>query len=761
MVQVINTYFGFRKPYNLEAQSEPTIEIVDTPITLDIDSKPAVRSQIGRFVSPSENSNIGRQASKKVSVTNTQEILFGSSGSQWTQASGPQSGHISEIFVTSEGRLYTATTTGIYSLTADATKWSLINTSVPTQNLPMPMAQHGHTLYIVSVDEVFASTDSGETWNSLRSRPQGEAIGLKVIDESKGSNSKPAIAIYLALLDRGIFRSTNARSQWELLNDGLENKIIYAIDAIQNTVFAGTNEGLYRLNADVWEQLSVDTSNAVHSLEAMKNSLYVTTGPDPFGLRSSNTNGKNIVRIVTRDTASPWNVFHSNDLGVSWTEITPKDRPSAMMAPRSIKILGTGKTLLTLDGRLSFLSNDGGQTWTSLGFDRDSVKHNIFQAVAIDKNTFYKIGAFGVYRTVNSGNSWHPFMEGIVGTRIQSLETFKDRLYVHAGSDILQSIDGGESWKSVRVDTGKNALTSTGQEHPHVNFFYGSRLTVAGGGLYGIVPNGHNLHIFRLSTDNDQFITFKEIPAFNEEALSTELATIIAEAEQVYSPDDIGKDSKLTNALQDIATFGKVGGFAVNGSTFYVEWRRHLFRWEFGNSEWENTGLIDLGKQPNEDPVYGFKLAVSGNTAYVGKRDGELFQSLDSGNTWRDVTSSLPLHYTHFKEIIFVGSTIYVATDTGALASQTGEHWRVLTDTAGQRIIIDKFVVNHDNIYGAGDTGVYNLDARGHWKQIFPDVPDKVVSLVISNGKFYIATQQRGIFHISLEAESDNKFSQK
>ena len=71
-----------------------------------------------------------------------------------------------------------------------------------------------------------------------------------------------------------------------------------------------------------------------------------------------------------------------------------------MMTPRGVKILAAGKTLLALDGILSFRSNDGGQTWTDLGFDRDPVRQNIFLAVALDESTFFKAGAFGVHRTI-------------------------------------------------------------------------------------------------------------------------------------------------------------------------------------------------------------------------------------------------------------------------------------------------------------------------------------------------------------------------
>jgi hypothetical protein len=40
------------------------IEIIDTPITLAIDSKPAVRSQAGRYAALSENTGVGLQISE-------------------------------------------------------------------------------------------------------------------------------------------------------------------------------------------------------------------------------------------------------------------------------------------------------------------------------------------------------------------------------------------------------------------------------------------------------------------------------------------------------------------------------------------------------------------------------------------------------------------------------------------------------------------------------------------------------------------------
>ncbi|MDE0554484.1 MAG: sigma-70 family RNA polymerase sigma factor, partial [Candidatus Poribacteria bacterium] len=691
MLGATNQYLArFQKPYSFEARSERTVEIIDAPITLDTDSKPALRNQAGRVAIPSENSGVGLQDSENVLAPNTQKHPIRPSITQWNQVSGPQGSHISEIFVTSDRTLYTATASGIYNRAADAIAWTLVNTQVPTGNFPMPMAAYNDTLYIVSKDEVFDSTDNGETWNALGSRPKGEAIGLIITDAAHRSNSQRNVSMHLALRDKGIFRSTDSGKQWKHLDNGLKNKSIYAVDAIENTVFAGTNDGVYRLNSDIWEQLSLDTSNAVHALAVMENNLYVATGPHPFGLGLSKTEGKYATQRITGDAARPWKIFHSGDSGVSWTEITPKNKPSIMAGPRSVKILAVGKTLLVLDGGLSFRSSDNGQTWADIGFDGSLIKQNIFTTAMVDENTFYLAGALGVHRTINGGDSWHPFMDGMIGTRIRSLTAFNNKLYAYTGSHVVQSIDDGEAWKRITVDANEDELESIGQKNSHVDFPFKAKLTLVDGGLYGIVPNGNNLRIFHLSTDDNTLTSTQRIPSFDEKTLSTELWTTVAKAEGLNLPDDIEKNEKLMKALQTVATFVIAGGFTSTNETFYVEYQRRLFKWKPGDPEWTNTGLMDLGKQPDEDLQNGFKLAASGETVYVGKREGELFQSLDSGDTWKDITSSLPLPFTHFSEIVFAGSTVYIATDTGVLASQDGENWRVLTDSTDQPVVIDR-----------------------------------------------------------------------
>ena len=724
----------FQQPYSFEAQSEPTVEIVDAPITLHLLSKPAVRNQVGRTATLTKNNGIGLQTSEAaVTTTTTAEFPATFSTSQWTQMGGPPGGVVVDIFETSKKTLYVNSAVGIYRLKAGATVWAPVDVNIPNDVFRLPIAEHADTLYMVSTDGLLASTDDGETWNILGPRPEGYPAELIVIDAAEDRSTPARGTMYLALLNRGVFRSTDAGKHWSSVNSGLTGRKIYKLAAIGNTVFAGTDRGLYRLNADVWEQLPVDTTRVVHDLATFEDNLYVGTG-HKVGDR------------MRLDPSRAGRVFKSNDLGTSWTEITPKDENGLFIVASVTPIAVKGETILVRGYRL-FRSKDDGMTWTNFG-----AVPNTYTYLAADENTFYKTGIYGLYRTTDAGESWHHFMEGIIGTGVQDLVVFNDRFYVQTDNDIVESDDNGKSWTTVQVEAPKRVSHSESINRMNKgDLDANSKFVVVGNLLYTIVSEPDNLRISYLSPGKHTFVPVQGVPILGEKNLSTAVWGEIAAAQGLRFSGDRKKDRQLLTELRMIEEHARVGAFAVSSDTFYVEYKRKLFKWKPGDPEWKNTGLIDTGPHAKDGSKNGFKLAISAETVYVGKRDGRLFQSLDAGESWRDITPSLPLRFTRFKEIVFVDSTAYVATDSGILTSQTGAYWRVLTDTAGERIVIDRFAVDGTRVYGAGNAGVYRLDDRRQSEQIFPSVPDKVRSLAVKNDKLYIVTKHRGMFQIPLE----------
>ena len=750
LLGVSNQYLvRFQKPYSFEAQSEPTIEIVDTAIVLNIDTKPDVRSQAGRAVNTDRNTGTGVQVSESELASHTQDGAIQLSASQWAQTAGPQGGSVSDIFATAEGTIYAFSPTGIYRLRPDTPAWTLINSSFPIEGFQVPMAEHEGTLYIVSNDEVFASTDAGETWKSLGSRPEGDAIGLVVVDEAQGSGSDERRTMYLALYENGMFRSTNAGAQWTPFDGELTGRTFSGVATVGNTVFAGTDKGLYRLDSGAWKRLLEDVSGSIYSLAVAEDRLYVSTGPDFLRLEQIESEPKEVIQMMYDDNSSLDRAFHSSDLGTSWTEITPTGGSRPIVGQSNLSLLVVGETIFA-ETTTRFRSRDGGQTWVDLGFDWDSFVLSGLASVAGNENTFYKAGRSGVYRTTDGGESWHLFMDGMIGTGILDLVTLNNKLYAHTGDALVHSTDGGESWKTVQIGVSSGRRSAIEARQTDINISPDSWLTVAGNRLYVILPEGGNLGIFRLSADGNRLVRVQGVPTFEVDAPSIKVSANSESAGQAHSSHGHGDDHNSVKTLRR-KEHEKIGAFAVSGETLYAEYKRKLFKWHPGNLEWKDTGLVDTGDPSTTDTEYGFKLAVSGKTVYVGKRDGKLFQSLDGGDSWKDITSTLPLPFTDFTEILFAGSTVYVATDRGVLASQTGMHWRVITDEG----VIERLVVDGPTIYGAGDNGVYRLEPEGEWKQVSPDVPGKVLSLVVDRDRLYVATERRGMFHISLRKERD------
>ena len=738
----------FQKPYSFEAESELTIEIVDAPIVLDIVSKPAIRNQFGETTTPGRSS-AGIQDFETVSKSNMLEDSRESTAfSQWTQGSAPPGGHVRSMFATSEGTVYAVAPTGMFKLAADATAWTHVNASFPIDNSRMPMAEHNGSLYIASVDEIFTSVDRGETWHMLGPRPKGHAVGFIITDAPQDADSQADITMYLALRDEGVFRSTDGGTQWHPLNDGLTDEIISAVAAVGETVFTGTGRGLYRLDSGVWKKLPVETSRAVYSLAVSGNNLYVGTGPDLLGFSPRATE-----QIVSKSESHSVRICHSADLGESWTEISHKDYSEAV--PSGIRVLAAGETLITL-GATESRSTDGGQTWTEFAGDTNMFMVNSLPAVAMNEKIFYKTGPYGIFRTTNGGKSWRLFVNGMMGTRLKDLVVCNNRLYAYTGYEVYESTDEGRSWKNLAID-GNFEVEGTEFEWSEQNenkvrvytLFY-SKLIADDNCLYFFARAEKKLKIFRLSTDGNTLSLVQGIPAFDDRTLSPELWASGTKVKTKRSSDS-SKEGAASTPTSPVPGNVEVKTVAVSRDVFYVEYKRGLFKWRLGDPEWINTGLVDTSHMFDRDSRKGLKVAVSGETVYVGKRNGKLFQSLDGGTYWKDVTPSLPLRFIRFNEIAFVRSTVYIATDTGVLVSQTGEHWRVITDNTGARTIIDKFAMDDSKVYGIGDAGVHHLDPYSQWTQVASEVPDEINALAIANNRLYSATEDRGILHIALE----------
>ena len=801
----------FQKPYNLNATSEPTVEIIEAAFVLNAPAKPAVRNQAGNSAVPGKRQGSGQKPdAQRFAAAPVDETEVSTPQQQWMQTKGPEGGMANSFFTTNSGEVYAGTSTNLYKLGDDGRTWRRVNArSVGSLSLQdwiggaVQMAEHGDRLYLATDTEVLASEDNGETWHALGPHPEGISRGFVVTDAG----------FYLALTN-GVYYSKDGRPAWVALKDGMRLKKTHALVSVENSVFAGTNSGLYRLNAQSWELLSVGPTDkhgekpVIHALAASEHRLYVAAGgafKRGFGaLFSSKTPDDDW-----------WTLYRSTDQGESWYPIDPWERqeretgeqrkrqfsnipplPGADDLP-TVKIFATGAGVMVTDANGEFFySTNTGETWTPLkGASGSGIAAPLLIA---DTNIFYKGGASKILRTTDGGESWHPFNTGFVNTPVTTLIAVKGRLYANdPANGFVTSTDGGESWTPLRyIDQG--VLIAAFDDSVYVK---------KGNAMNSRSP------LLRLSTEDNSLKFTSGMPGFEggnsgntgqmsidvpEEIMTKVVQEILQEAfpdkgkpnledldpEQVEMLKGIGSDQiteklkehvdfeqlneALNKALQEQPTADMMsfyGSFAVSGETYYVEYGQKLFRWEPGMTEWYDTGLTDetelafpfdysaeASTSMNVLDSIGFKIAVSGSTVYVGKRDGHLSQSFDAGETWNDVTADLPFAVTAFKAIAFAGSTVYVATDNGVAYSSDGTDWHPATDAEGEALVIKKFAVEGTTVYGTTGHHVYELkEGSNTWEQVTPEIPDSLLSFAVDGNVLYVGTSSSGVLRFTLD----------
>ena len=588
MLGIGNRYMSrFQKSYNFDATAEMTVEIIEAPVVLNLEAKPDIRTQLGNSTALSKNEGIRQQPNNPpVRFTAAQVIETEDSvpSQQWIQAEPARGTSAHTIFATPEGELYVINGAGsIYKLSVGGKIWEHIldmtslNTAFGGQS---PIAKWNDTLYLVPSNEFFILTNDGETWDLVYSWPieYGYPIGLVLTDQS----------FYLAF-DNGIFRSEDGGKTWKIIADETMG-YISSLMAIQNTLFAGTDTGLYRFDANDWERLKfpVPDIKEIISIAGTKDRLYVVVELDR-NMRDP--------RQVSRGQQRTWWMFRSMNLGDSWEDITPTNAWPVKGFPPHIKLIADGETLLAMEKGM-VRSLDGGNTWMDPqepGISPSLV--NISPAVVASGGTIYVGENSGVYRSTDRGRSWNLVSIGR-DSRVDDLVTFREInkgrntpaiLYTRIGEEIAKTIDGGHSWKGVQMEVPMAAAHR--DEPPRI-----SKIVASDGVIYAKGrASAEETLLYRISVDDDTLMPIQGMPIFNSRALSTlsfewqdmpdeELGLHAKSFIEQLQKDSSGATQFFKQVVQDRRLWpgifiegGLRGAFAVSDDTFYMEYNFNSF----------------------------------------------------------------------------------------------------------------------------------------------------------------------------------------
>ena len=766
----------FQQPYTIDAQAEMTVDLVDTPIVLNLDTEPDVRNQLGSSNVLGISENDGQKPDEILLAAEAEdEDNVSTPKQQWIQSEPIKGTAADSLHITSEGDLYILDWDfGLHKLPADGREWqhiidvtSFVKEFYPTTHI----TKWNNTLYILPSKQLFASKDDGKTWNSVQVS-QVECVPVNMIGTEN--------TLYVAL-SNCIYHTKDNGKTWQEVHDGLRGNAIHFMVKIKDTLFAGTDNGLYRLGTNNWERIEFPESSigGVFSVTATEDKLYVAA---EFNWEIAENSNHGI-----KPTDRGWWIFRSTDFGESWTDITPKNVWSLTIdgpIPQ-LTLVAVGETILAI-GEVMVRSNDAGDTWLS---PQRSVTSSsiitICRANAVNENIIYISSDDGLHRSIDKGSSWSlvniPQAKEI--NRIDTIITFKGNdkgenkestIYAKVTSpfgyrsgEIAKTTDKGSSWKTMQMEIPKSDLHRIVQQNI-------SQLVKSNGVIYakGVESDGFKINLYTISADGNKLVQVQDTPIPDGSILRNHHTYLMYEPmsedykkhveENTFGAAQFFKHLEQLDAQYErksiartmkrqLFNLGSQGPFAVSGETFYMEYNFKLFRWKQGDTVWSDTGLEEIVELIPEIARKDLKLAVSGNTVYVGKRDGHLFVSYDKGNNWIDLTPALPFRVKTINDIVVADSTVYVTTDGGIVTSDDGRQWNTITDAEGTNLIMEHLAADGKILYGISvDTGAYRLE-NGTWKQVVSEIPDSSSSLAVDGNTLFVGTENNMMYYFNLQ----------
>lgn len=276
------------------------------------------------------------------------------------------------------------------------------------------------TLYAGSFGHgIFRSGDRGTTWS-----PAGSGVSDPFILSLAAAKDG---AIYAGTFRGGIFRTRDEGKTWHPVNAGLKRFEVKALLAAGEELYAGTGDGVYRLNQaeDRWSVVTTGLDDTlVHALARSAD-----------GTLFAGTSGKGILRY--KRNASGWvrmrqGLKDHEGMIENFIRVLVVDQDQAIFAG-------------TFDGGV-FRSADGGATWRpiSRALPNDSIR-----GIVLVEDGLVVATGNGVFKTMDKGRQWIPVNTGLTNLSIQVLIGSGDGgLYAGTSSGVFRS-DDGRNWVAV------------------------------------------------------------------------------------------------------------------------------------------------------------------------------------------------------------------------------------------------------------------------------------------------------------------------
>ena len=563
-------------------------------------------------------------------------------GNSWTAVnSGLPMDRTFHELVAIDGRLFALTEgddgTRILRSADDGQEWVAANAGLPDE--VQSLVTIGDRLFAIGYDwgdgkdGVYRSLDYGDSWQPTESQELDveDPDFLYVLGRS----------LFIVNYD-GLYRSTDYGDSWALVSTNLD------VDEDWIDVKGGIAE-------------SVEVTSVVGAGGSLFASAWVYEDDKSRPLGGASMDSSKTFEAL----------FRSTDDGENWSLLTWEKESEREGATGLQEAISVGETIFACNWNGVYRSTSNGDHWRTVNNGLPAEKEEqslplVTSLEAVEGKLF--AGTWkGVYASLDNGDTWEAHNSGLpINTHVQSLISIESTLFASLGAHgVYRSRDGGNSW--IRADRASNVIGVRTIRSLGTDLFVSTRQ-----GIYRSRNNGENWQPIKPIGLSQ----FGSIVLMDKDLYRTSYLGI-------YRSNDDGRTwSKVNTPVK-----GGITQLLVSNSTiFFAGMELGLFRSVDRGESWIDIDDLRLYYYPYLTKMAGILFTSDSSGIFMSTDDGDSWTPVNSGLPEPPFRDSSPWRTEKYGRIFnaapplaAVEEKLFVSTEIGVFVYDEKENtWKAI-----------------------------------------------------------------------------------